>query len=90
MSNDENKVVLLDESGEEFEFEVLDTIEIEDERYAILLPVEDDGEGEEAVILKVGEDEDGEDILYEIEDDEEWERVASIWKESIKESGDLQ
>jgi hypothetical protein len=34
--------------------------------------------------LKIGKDENGEDILYDIEDDEEWEKVVDAWQEMLE------
>ncbi|MGE5543292.1 MAG: DUF1292 domain-containing protein, partial [Bacillota bacterium] len=50
---------------------------------------EPDEEGEEeAVILRVESGEDGEDVLVEIEDEDEWERVAGAWEEIADEEGE--
>ncbi len=76
-----NHVVLADETGAEHGFELIDMLEIDEEQYAILLP--DNGEQDEAVILKVGEEEDGEKFLYPIRDDDEWDMVAKAWQEVI-------
>lgn len=86
----DNIITLVDENGEEVEFEVIDMIQIDEEEYAILLPKTKDGPGEEAIILKVGIDDEGEEILYEIEDDEEWEMVANLWQESLEQDEDTQ
>ncbi len=73
-------VVLTDENGEEHEFLHLDTIELEGGTYFVLMPVtEDEDEADEAIILKLGKDDEGNDILLDIEDDEEWEKVADAW-----------
>ena len=75
-------VVLTDENGEEHEFLHLDTIELEGSTYFVLMPVteeEEDEEADEAIILKLGKDDEGNDILLDIEDDEEWEKVADAW-----------
>lgn len=80
---EENIIVLVDEEGAEHEFQIIDTIEVDGERYAILLPT--DEEDDEAIILKVGTDEQGNEVYYEIEDDEEWEKVADAWQEMIEE-----
>lgn len=80
-------VVLTDENGEEHEFAVLDTMELDGSTYFVLLPVtveEEDEEADEAIILKLGKDDEGNDILLDIEDDEEWEKVADAW-ESMEE-----
>lgn len=78
-------ITLVDEDGRETDFAVIDIVEVEEERYAILLPVEDgDEEAEgEAIILKFEQDEEGNEILVDIEDDEEWEKVADAWEEMV-------
>lgn len=80
-------LVLVDEDGEEHEFELLAELEIEDQSYRVLIPVgedeetDDDEEEVEVVILKVVYDEEGNEFLGDIEDDEEWEKVADAWQE---------
>lgn len=77
-------VVLNDDEGKEHEFMHLATLEVDGNTYFVLLPVdetEDDDEEAEAIILKLGKNENGEDMLYDIEDDEEWEKVADAWEE---------
>ncbi|HHV63669.1 MAG TPA: DUF1292 domain-containing protein [Peptococcaceae bacterium] len=75
-------VVLNDDDGNEHEFMHLATLEVEGNTYYVLLPMEEVEEDEaEAVILKVVKDENGEEMLVDIEDDEEWEKVADAWEE---------
>ena len=79
---------LTDEDGKEFTFEVLDDIDFEDERYMALLPQYDDPvkmleSSGELVILKIVS-EDGEDSFIEIEDDDEYERVASVFTDRLQ------
>ena len=77
-------LILIDEEGEEHEFELLAELEIDDEKYRVLVPFaeeEDDDEEVEVVILKVVIDEEGNEFLSDIEDDEEWEKVADAWQE---------
>ena len=79
-------LVLVDEDGEEHEFELLAELEIDDENYRVLIPVTEEGTDEEdeeveVVILKVVYDEEGNEFLSDIEDDEEWEKVADAWQE---------
>lgn len=88
-------LVLVDDEGIEHEFELLAEMEIENEKYRVLIPlleeeeVEDMDEFEaEVVILKVVYDEDGNEMLSDIEDEEEWEMVADAWQELV-ESEDL-
>jgi len=85
-------VVLIDENGEEVEFEHLDTIEMNENRYVILLPVEgneDDEEEAEVVILKVAQDEDNEDILVPVEDDDELNEVFDEFKAHMEDEYDF-
>lgn len=79
----EEVITLVDEEGAEHDFEVIDIIEVDGSEYAILLPVEE--EEDEAIILKFTRDEDGNELLVDIEDDEEWEKVADAWEEMMAE-----
>lgn len=80
-------VSVLDDEGNEHQFELLDAIETDDGRYVALLPIydeaemalEDDGE---LVILEVVNDE-GEDLLVPIEDDEVFEEIADAFQERL-------
>lgn len=81
-------VVLNDDEGNEHEFMHLATLEVEGNTYFVLLPMEeteDDDDEAEAIILKVVQDESGEDMLVDVEDDEEWEKVADAWEEMEEE-----
>jgi len=78
-------VVLIDENGEEAEFEHIDTIEMNGNEYVVLVPLieeeeEIEDEEEEVVILKVEHGEDGEDAFVSIEDDEELDAVFEEFK----------
>ncbi len=75
-----NKIVLSDENGEEMEFEHLDTIELNEKQYVILLPLDDEEEVDEVIILKIEEDENGEDLLAAVEDEEELGEVFEEFK----------
>jgi uncharacterized protein YrzB (UPF0473 family) len=84
----EEIITLIDDNGEEKDFTVIDIIELDGSEYAILLPVEseeseDEEDSEEAIILKFTQDEDGEDVLVDIEDDDEWEKVADTWEDML-------
>ncbi|MDK2798427.1 MAG: hypothetical protein PWP27_7 [Clostridiales bacterium] len=75
-------IVLVDENGEEIEFEHLDTITMNNSNYVVLLPLDEDqdDEIEEVVILKVVEDENGDDTLVPVEDEEELNEVFEEFK----------
>ena len=60
-------------------------LEVEGSQYAVLSPIEDGEESEDAIILKVGLDTNGEEMLFDIEDDEEWEKVVDVWNNSLEE-----
>ena len=80
-------ISLLDEDGKEHEFEIVDALELEGKQYLALVPLYDESQAEEAledsgelVILQVSEetDEDGEQYLDAIEDEDLYNRVASL------------
>jgi len=78
---------LVDEDGVEHEFEVVDTLDKDDNTYLALIPVVDennigDADGE-LVILKVIE-EDGEEFLIAIEDDDEFDDVSDIFMDRLE------
>lgn len=79
MSEEKNIVVLNDDEGREVEFEHITTIEMNDECYVILLPVEEPDDG--VVILKLEVDENDEEILVVV-DDEEATAVLKKYDES--------
>ncbi|MFX4263204.1 DUF1292 domain-containing protein [Pelotomaculum propionicicum] len=83
MTEADEVVTLVDEEGTEHDFTVIDIIEVDGSEYAILLPV--DEENNEAIILKFAKDEEGNELLVDIEDDEEWEKVSDAWEEMIAE-----
>ena len=77
-------LILVDEEDQEHPFEVIDMVEVDGNQYAVLVPLEEGAEEDEAIILKIVLDENGEEVLYDIEDDEEWEKVVDIWNDSLE------
>lgn len=75
MENNENEniISLRDDNGNEEEFEIIATLNVDGKDYAILLPVE--REEELGYIFRIDRDENGEDILVPIENDDEFETV---------------
>jgi uncharacterized protein YrzB (UPF0473 family) len=71
-------ITLYDEEGQETEFEVLGVVNVEDNDYAILVPLDEDGE--QAYIFRIDADENGEEVLTEVEDDDEFEKVKEAWE----------
>ena len=89
----DNVIVLNNENGEEVKFEFLDLVDLDDEQYVVLLPMneneeEDDGE---VVILKLEDtDEDSEEESYVSVDDEEvLMKVFNIFKDKFKDEFDF-
>ncbi len=91
---DENTdlITLVDEEGHEHQFSLVDVVELEERRYALMVPVEEgrsgDDDEDEAFIFRLETDEKGEDVLVDIDDDEEFERVCAAFDEMDVESGD--
>jgi len=86
----ENVLELIDEDGNQHDFEVLDIIEVDDASYAVLLPLNDPefADSDDAVIMRIDIDENGEEILNDIDDDEEWEKVVDFYNENVVEYDD--
>lgn len=86
----DNVVVLTDEDGVEREFEIVTDLEVEGKQYYVLYPT-DSGDDDDAIVLKLTENEDGEDMLTEIEDDEEFDKVEEAyndWADENEEYGE--
>ena len=78
---------LTDEEGNELQFEVIGSAEINGTMYYAMIPVDDQPEEEdvyEYVILK----EDGEDVLVTIDDDDEFDDVADYFDDMLSDEAD--
>ena len=98
---DENKnfgydiVTLSDDDGKEYSFEILDAIETDTGRYLAMLPyfadpkeqLDDSGD---LVIVKVFEDENGEEYFEDIADDDEYETIADLFIDRLQEEYDIE
>ncbi len=90
----DNIVILNDEEGHEVKFEFLDLIELDEEEYVVLLPVDEEGEEDEGevVILKVedtDDEESDEESYVSVEDEEVLNKVFEIFKEKFKNDFDF-
>lgn len=85
--DDDNLFILNDEDGNEIKFEFLDLIELENENYVVLYPIEN--ETEEVVILKVQETEGDQDEYLSV-DEKTLQAVYAIFKEKFKDVFDFQ
>ncbi len=78
-------VTLIDDDGNEVEFEHIDTVEYEGETYLAFIPAELPVEADaEVVIMRIIE-EDGEEILEGVEEDEIADAVFQIVMEHAEE-----
>lgn len=81
---------LVDEENVEQQFELLDIMEMDDERYFALIPyyenpeemLSEDEDGD-LIILKSQMDENGEELMVSIDDDDEYQRVGNIFLEKL-------
>ena len=72
-------VTLIDEDGNEVEFEHIDTVEYEGVNYLAFIPAELSVEEDaEVVIMQVVTDENGEELLEGVEDDDIADAVFNI------------
>ena len=78
-------VTFRDENGEEHQFVVIDLVEMNDRKYAIVADPDDE---EEAFIFRLLHEDDGTPVLVEIEDDDEWDAVAEAWEDMVAEAED--
>ena len=80
----DERIMLLDEMGQEQEFIILATFGLDDEDYAALIPSDDlDGL---TYILRIELDENGESFLSGIDDDEELQDAIEAYEEIQKEN----
>ena len=83
----ENIFTLTDEECNESEFELLGELNIDDNTYLALIPL--DGDEDEYVILKVEVDENGDELLVTIDDDDEFDNVADAFEDTFMGEIDL-
>ncbi len=88
-------VTLVDEEGNEHEFEIIDSLVHNETEYLALQPTFDTPEESlddsgELVLLKVVDDTDEENFIMEaIEDDEEFETISKMFMERLEEIYDF-
>ena len=70
-------ITIIDDDGQEFELEVLDTMDYNGETYTAFLPADMDENDPDygMIILRVVQDENGEDLYESIDDDEQLQDV---------------
>ena len=92
----EDIISLMDEEGNQSEYKIVACAELDGVEYMAPEPIIEDPEEElmdaaELVFLKVSEetDEDGEAFLDTIQDDEEFKRVAEVFRDKLSEEYDF-
>ncbi|MGN0531927.1 MAG: DUF1292 domain-containing protein [Eubacterium sp.] len=88
-------ISVTDEDGNEILFELLERYETDDNVYVAITEYRDDEEeiveaDFEVIILKVVEDENGDEYLEEIVDDMEYEQVSDILMAKVEEKYDVE
>ena len=70
-------ITIIDDDGQEFELEVLDTMDYNGETYTAFLPADMDENDPDygMIILRVVQDENGEDLFESIDDEEKLQDV---------------
>ncbi|MGI5967201.1 MULTISPECIES: DUF1292 domain-containing protein [Anaerotruncus] len=86
-------LTLVDDDGQEHEFQIVDTLEHDDDRYVALVATYDDPDAElqddgELVILKSVYEGD-EEFLEAIEDEAEFDEIAAIFMERLEDQFDF-
>lgn len=103
LDEDSNIIELTDEDGVTTQFEYLTTIEYENNNYVVLMvlpqaeeadeaaeqPEDTEDEGE-VVVLKIEQDEKGEDMYVSCEDEETAQKVFDLFMEQMDEEEDTQ
>ncbi|MBY6952165.1 DUF1292 domain-containing protein [Clostridium botulinum] len=78
MDNNVDTITLTDEEGKETEFEVITKLDIEDKEYVVVVPK--DEEVDEAIALRIDNNDNGEEVLVPVEEDEEFNMVSEAYE----------
>ena len=78
-----NVITLTDSDGSDVDFEVLDIVPYKEHEYVVMLPVDDESDSPEAVILELleAEEDNEEDVLQGVEDEEILNAVFNLFME---------
>ena len=78
-----NVITLTDSDGSDVDFEVLDLVPYKEHEYVVMLPVDDESDSPEAVILELleAEEDNEEDMLQGVEDEEILNAVFNLFME---------
>ncbi len=88
---EEQIIVLEDDLGNEQQFEFLDVVEYENDEYIVLLPIDENGEeGDEVVILKIESVDDENENYVGIDDEELIVKIFDIFKSRYSDEFDFE
>lgn len=73
---EDQMIVLVDEDGTEVSFEMVASLEIDGQKYALLAENE---ESDDVIPFRIVEDENEEMTLMPVEDDEEFEKIGAAY-----------
>ena len=78
-----NVITLTDSDGSDVDFEVLDIVPYNEHEYVVMLPVDDESDSPEAVILELleAEEDNEEDMLQCVEDEKILNAVFNLFME---------
>ena len=88
MNQEERMIELIGDDGSTVTFEHLATLEYEGENYLVLGPPDDgsDEEDSEVYILKITQDDEGNDIYVDLEDEELSEKIFEYFLQLLEET----
>ena len=72
-------VTLIDEDGNEQDFEVIEIFEVDGKEYVAIAPPLGEEDDDEVMVFRLEVDGNGEELLHDIEDDAEWDKVADAY-----------
>lgn len=81
-------ITLIDEEDNSMDFKLVDVMELDGQRYAVLQPCGPNPAGlelgdDEAIIFRLDKDEKGEETFSYIEDDKEWDTVVNAYNDML-------
>jgi len=83
-ADQENVLLLTDDDGNDIPFALLDEIELDDKRYAVLAPLEEDEDEDDedggVLIFRVEDNTDGTESFADVEDERELQRVFDVFR----------
>ena len=80
--NEDALITLVDDEGNEVEFEFLDVVEYEGEEYIVL--IENDEDADEVVILKINSIDDNTEEYVSIDDEDLLQKLFDIFKKKYE------